>query len=263
MSESKDHAPAVVPLAQAGLRKEGVDEQLKTLLHSEALERKAAVKKLLGHLVRESFAGNVENLRSRKICEFLYPRHKAAASQLRGDIGKLRKCLDAHYSSSEAMPGEIRFTIPEGQYVVDAPRASHPTAAPPAGRPGAAARIFEPAADAEVHQRVPVRGRIDSLNIDLRPWLVVRTPGGDLYPQCRVRRNGPEWEEEVRIGLLQWGADEGAIYEINLVAADADGDAAFYQYMKSGRDGFGPLLPTDCVVLDAKKVTRRDIRSEG
>jgi hypothetical protein len=123
------------------------------------------------------------------------------------------------------------------------------------------AAILEPADHAEVYQRVTVRGRIDGLHPDLQAWLVVGTPVGDHYPQCRVSRSAPEFEHEVRIGLLQWGSNEGAEYVIHLVAAQADGDAAFYHYLKSGRDGFGPLLPTDSQVLDSKRVTRRDLRA--
>src|SRR5262249_11557585 len=122
------------------------------------------------------------------------------------------------------------------------------------------ARILEPAAEGEVHQRVIVRGRIDSLDLDLRPWLLVKIPSDNLYPQCRVRRKEPEWEAEIRIGLQKWAADEGTVYEILLVAADVDGDSAFHQCLKENRDGFGTLLPTDCVVLDRRRVVRRDIR---
>lgn len=107
---------------------------------------------------------------------------------------------------------------------------------------------------------MPVRGRIDVLHPDLRPWLIVETPVGDHYPQCWISRSKPDWESEVRIGLVQWGADEGAVYVIHLVAVGIEGDAAFYTYMKSGRDGFGPLLPADCLMLDKKRVTRCDIR---
>jgi hypothetical protein len=68
-------------------------------------------------------------------------------------------------------------------------------------------------------------------------------------------------ENEVRIGLVTRGTDEGAVYVIHLVAVGIEGDCAFYNYVKSGRDGFGPLLPADCLMLDKKRVTRRDIRA--
>lgn len=253
-----DPVPHPVPLWQAGIAQADIDRQLEKLLHSEALEGKGSEKRLLRHLVGESLAGNGQRLSVSAITKALFREYVPGDSRVRGDTAKLRWFLDAYYAS-EAGAGELRFTIPTRQYAVHAPRASAPIDASPQARP--AACILEPAADAEVYQRVPVRGRIDALDLDLRPWLVVRTPVGDLYPQCRVRRKSPEWEEEVRIGLLQWGRDEGAVYEINLVAAGADGDVEFYQYLKSNRDGFGPLLPTDCTVLDAKRVTRRDIRS--
>lgn len=106
-----------------------------------------------------------------------------------------------------------------------------------------------------------VRGKIEALDLDLTVWLVIATPCGNLYPQCQVSRRVDEWEHEVRIGLLQWVSVEGAKYEILLVAVRADRDAAFYQYLKSGKDGFGPMLPTDSFVLDGKTVIRRDIRT--
>jgi hypothetical protein len=255
----------VVPLSQAGMPEPDIDRQLEKLCHSDALEGKRAKKDLLRHLVRESVAGNAQRLRVPAITKALFGEYVTGDSRVRVDTGKLREHLDAYYGSSEAKAGEIRFTIPTRQYVVHAPRASGKSNEFQARQPEErrAARILEPADNAEVHQRVPVRGRIDALDVDLRPWLVVRTPVGDLYPQCRVRRYSPEWQEEVRIGLVQWGADEGAVYEIMLVAANADGDVAFYQYLRANRDGFGPLLPTDCIVLDAKRVTRRDIRPQS
>jgi hypothetical protein len=253
----------MVPLSLADIPHGEIDKQLEKLCHSEALEGKRSEKRLLAYLVRESLAGNVKRLRVPEITKALFRRYDPGDSRVRGDAGRLRGYLDVYYASSEAKPGEIRFTIPTRQYVVHAPKTSGVSAQSRArqqARP--IASILEPANNADVYQRVLVRGRIDALDVDLRPWLVVRTPVGDLYPQCRVRRASPEWEEEVRIGLLQWGADEGAVYEINLVVADADGDAEFYQYLKSNRDGFGPLLPTDCAVLDARRVTRRDIRPQ-
>ena len=255
----------VVPLAHAGIPHPDIDRQLEKLCHSEALEGKGSEKRLLRHLARESLAGNAQRLRVPEITRALFREYIPGDTRVRGDTGSLRKYLDAYYASSEAQPGEIRFTIPTRQYVVHAHKASgkrtESQAPQPEERP--AAQILEPADNAEVHQRVPVRGRIDALDVDLRPWLVVRTPVGDLYPQCRVKRYKPEWQEEVRIGLVQWGADEGAVYEIMLVAANADGDVAFYQYLRANRDGFGPLLPTDCLVLDARCVIRRDIRPQG
>ena len=57
---------------------------------------------------------------------------------------------------------------------------------------------------------------------------------------------------------LQWGADVSAVYIIHLVASGYEGDSAFYTYMQTVRDGFGPLLPADCLMLDKKRVPRRD-----
>ena len=253
----------LVPLWQAGIPRADIEAQLDKLCHSYALEGKGAEKNLLKNLVRESLAGNVGRLHVSEITTALFRHSVPGDSRVRGDAGKLRGYLDTYYASAEAKLGEIRFAIPERQYVVYTLKASGKSAETHTLQAAAAARILEPARGAEVHQRIPVRGTIDALDLNLRPWLVVRTPVGDHYPQCRVRRKGPEWEEEVRIGRLQWGSDEDAIYEILFVAADADGDLEFYQYLKANRDGFGPILPTDCLVLDTCPVTRRDIRPKG
>ncbi|HEV2642813.1 MAG TPA: toll/interleukin-1 receptor domain-containing protein [Candidatus Elarobacter sp.] len=123
--------------------------------------------------------------------------------------------------------------------------------------------IVAPKDNEEVHQRIVVRGTIYALHSDLRAWLVVKTPVGDLYPQGRVTRNEPDWEREVRIGLAQWGADEGAVYEIHLVAAGPDADYQFDRYLRGegpSRDGLGPLWPGDATILDRTCVIRRDLR---
>jgi hypothetical protein len=173
--------------------------------------------------------------------------------------------LAEYYASPEAQPGEIRLELPAQQYFILAPRASaaHQEPAPlvRAGS-GVAASIMEPTDGTEVNHRVTVRGNIEALNPDLRAWLLVATPVGDNYPQCRVSRSRPQFEHDVRIGRLQQGSDEGAEYVIHLIAVDADGDSALYNYLKSGRDGFGPMLPTDAIVLDSKLVIRRDIRPQ-
>jgi hypothetical protein len=260
MRYSETNLDGFVPLGQAGIPEPEIRRQLKTLLHSTAFENKRNSKKLLEYLVNKAIAGHVPSQAEIARDVFGKKHLNRGDAQPRGETGKVRAFLAEHYASTEAQPGEIRFYIPPRQYGVFAPK--RPSAEPlPLRRDSLPiAVITEPQNNVEVYQRVTVQGRIDVLNFDLRVWLVVRTPGGDLYPQCRVSRNNPEWEQEVRIGRLQWGSDEGAEYEINLVAADGDGDCAFHQYLKSNRDGFGPLLPSDVTVLDAKRVTRRDIR---
>jgi hypothetical protein len=260
-AHGKEAAP--VPLAQAGIPRPEVEWQLEKLRGSRALEGKHSEKNLLEYLVRESLAGNLNRLRVPTITDELFGKYLPGDSRARREAGKLRKHLEEYYASSAAQPGEVRFTIPDGQYVVHAPKAAGAIIQSQSqkAQEGPIARIFDPAMDAEVHQRVSVRGRIEVLNLDLRAWLVVKTPSGQLYPQCRVRRNNPNWQEEVRIGYVVWGSEEGIAFEITLVAADAEGDAAFYQYLKSGEDGFGPLMPADCEVLDTIRVIRRDIRA--
>ncbi len=250
-----------VLLDQTGIPKPRIMEQLDTLLHSEALENQGSEKRLLTYLVKTCLSGKVPRVRDITEALFLGPREKYISGhpRARQEAKGLRDHLADHYAKY-AKPGELVFNIPQEQYGVFAPKAKAGSPQFPAPSASAIASILEPAQDAEVHQRVNVRGRIDALHPDLRPWLVVETPVGDHYPQCWVSRNTPEWENEVRIGLVQFGADEGAVYVIHLVAVTIEGDAEFYQYMKSGRDGFGPLLPRDCILLDKRRVTRRDIR---
>ena len=266
MGDSENrNSDAFVPLGQTGIPKADIEKQLEKLLRSETFEGKRSEKRLLTHLVRESFAGNTARLRVADITRALFRRYDRGDSRVRGDTGRLRDYLDAYYASPEAKPGEIRFTIPERQYVVYAPRAAGASADQSAGGSGVPAigRILEPGAEADVHQRVVVRGRIDSLDADLRPWLLVRTPSGVLHPQSRVSRKKPEWEGEVIIGRAQVGLDEGYAYEIMLVAADAEGEALFHEYLKTGEYGFGKVLPADCTVMDSRRVVRRDVRPPG
>ena len=248
-----------VPLALAGIAKQDIDRQLDKLLHSEAFEGKAATKRLLSHLVQNSVSGNTQRLRGAEIAKAVFPKSDDGPTRVRKEAGMLRKCFEAYYSSPEAKAGEVRFTLPERQYVVHA-RAQQK---PQAEQKPALGSILEPAVETEVYQSLSVAGRIDGLDPDLRVWLVVRTPVGDHYPQCRVSRKSPDWKAEVRIGRLQPGSDEGAVYEILLVATDADGDAEFYQYIRENRDGFGSMLPTDSEILDQRKVTRRDNRPQS
>jgi hypothetical protein len=263
MSDAEPKATAEwVLLGQAGIPKPEIDRQVETLCHSPAFDDRDKARELLRYLVDEAVAGRVPSVVEIARGAFGRKDFDSSDPYVRSVAGKLRESLTRHYDE-HAKPGEIQFKLPTGQYFILAPRARavHHEPAPfvrPDNRP--VASILEPVQNAEVYQRVTVKGQIDYLSLDLRAWLVVGTPVGDNYPQCRVSRNSPEWEHEVRIGLLQWGSNEDAEYEIKLVAADADGDSEFYQYLKSGRDGFGPLLPTDSLVLDAKMVTRRDLR---
>jgi hypothetical protein len=121
--------------------------------------------------------------------------------------------------------------------------------------------ITSPTDGTEVLQKIVVSGRIDSLHLDLRVWLVIKTPVGDHYPQCRISLDRAEWHHEVRIGRLQWGSDNGAVYEILLIATAADADYKFDQYVRgdgNSRDGFGGFLPVDIEILDSKRVVRQD-----
>lgn len=254
----------LVPLAVANIAEEEVSAQVETLCHSPAFENQENARKLLRYLVGPNLAGKEPTPREIALSGLGMQNFGPGDSHVRNTANKLRECLEEHYASAEAKPGEIRLWLPARRYWIQTPKPLAGNAQSP--RPTKSRMvgvIVEPAEMAEVYQRVTVRGRIDALHPDLRAWLVVETPVGDHYPQCRVSRKNPQWECEVRIGLLQWGSNEGAEYVIQLVAADADGDSAFYQYLKSGRDGFGPLLPTDSTVLDSRRVTRRDLRPQA
>jgi hypothetical protein len=265
MSVKAEGIEELVPLGQTGISEGDILRQVETLCHSTAFEKRRNAKKLLKYLVSQALIGRVPRVGEIAAAVLGKRNLDRGDAQVRTETGKLRRHLAQHYASVEAKRDEIRFNIPPRQYIVFAPRM-------PAGDPGSRtpghsgsrmlAAILEPQDKAQVYQRVTVRGRIDRLHPDLRAWLVVETPVGDNYPQCRVSRSGPEWEHDVRIGLVQWASDEGARYIIHLVATDADGDFEFYRYLKSGRDGFGPLLPTDSRIVDSKHVTRRDIRPD-
>jgi hypothetical protein len=260
----RKNEPEAVPLAQAGIPRPQVEWQLQKLLRSPVLEGKRSEKDLLQYLVRESLAGNLLRLRVPVITDVLFGKYDPGSSRARQEAKKLRKTLAVYYSSREASPGELRFTIPAKGYVVYAPKATGEIIQTEVSKPqdGPVARIFDPATNAEVHQRIAVRGRIEVLDLDLRAWLVIKSPSGQLYPQCRVRRNNQDWQEEVRVGHVQWGSEEGIGFEIQLVSADAEGDYSFYHYLKSDREGFGTVMPGDCELLDAVRVIRRDIRNK-
>jgi hypothetical protein len=255
-AEHDDFEHELVAIRNAGIPEAAILQQVETLCRSVTFENQGNPKKLLRYLVEQAIAGNVPRASEISRVVFSSPPDSPLVRQ---EARKLRNLLALHYET--AKEGEIRLGIPPKQYGVFAPKLATATAQFPTPPARSVARILEPAQDAQVHQRVAVRGRIDVLHPDLRPWLIVETPVGDHYPQCWVSRGAPEWEHEVRIGLAQWGADEGAVYVIHLVAVSIEGDTAFYTYMKSGRDGFPPLLPADCLLLDKKRVTRRDIRA--
>ena len=258
--ERQSRTEEMVLLGQAGIPRSEIDRQIENICSSKALDGQGKTRDLLRLLVEEALAGRVP--RPTEIAEKLGKLdYEDGDPYVRTTTGRLRESLKEYYQTC-ARRGEIRIEVPKGQYFVLGSKARKDRRPPLAdGAIQFKVSIEDPKDLVEVNHRVIVKGRIDSLDFDVRVWLVVRTPIGDLYPQCQVSRKTSEWEHEVRIGLLQWGRDEGAEYEIYLVATRADGDVAFYQYLKSGKDGFGPLLPTDAVVLDAKRVIRRDIRS--
>ncbi len=125
------------------------------------------------------------------------------------------------------------------------------------------ASILEPQEYDEVYRQTQMRGRIDSLDLDLRPWLVVLAADGYYYPQCRVSRRSPSWEHEVGIGRMPWGETDGVVFTILLVAVDTDGDFDFQSHMKRNDPLYSKSLPSDIKILDTRTVVRRDIRPGG
>jgi hypothetical protein len=254
----------LVPLGQAGMEDEEVKAQVETLCHSAAFERQGNAKKLLRYLVPQSLAGKNPTPREIALKGLGRKNYYPGDANVRNAADKLRKCLEKHYASAEAKPGEIRFYLPSETYIIHAPKSPDVNnQSPRYSKSRMVGVIVDPAEGAEVYHRLTVRGRIDALDADLRVWLVIEIPVGIYYPQCRVSRKSPEWESEVRIGFRLWGTDEGTEYVIHLVAADSDGDFHFYEYLKAARDGFGAVLPTDCLVLYSRRVTRCDLRPEA
>lgn len=254
----------LVPLGQAGVEEDEVKAQVETLCHSPAFENQGNPKKLLRYLVPLSLAGKRPTPREIALKCFGRKHYDPGDAHVRNTANKLRECLEEHYGSAEARPKEIRFCLPSLTYIIHAPKAQDVNSQSPRySKSRMVGVIVDPAEGAEVHHRLKVRGRIDALDADLRVWLVIEIPVGIYYPQCRVSRKSPEWESEVRVGYRLWGTDEGTEYVIHLVAADSDGDFHFYEYLKAARDGFGAVLPTDCLVLYSRRVTRRDLRPEA
>jgi hypothetical protein len=149
----------LVPLAQAGVSSTDVERQLARLCDSGMLGRADCVKDLLRHLVRESLANNVRRLNVADVTEAVYKGpYYPDDTRARVDAGKVRKGLKAFYASGDARPRDIRFDLPQRQWVIYAPRAA-----------GArlVASIWEPTDGAEVYRRLTVRGYIDGLDLDL------------------------------------------------------------------------------------------------
>ena len=254
MEEIRKDAEELVLLGQAGWPRAAILEQVERFRNSSAFDDGEQARALLGYLVDEALAGRVPSAPAvaRVIGKLDY---RSTDPHVRKAMARLRERLEKY--NARKRKGEIPLEIPEGNYIVFAPRktaASSNIVGPPI------AAIIEPAEQEEVYGTVPVRGRIDELDPDLRPWLVVLASDGFYYPQSRVSRRSPSWESEVRCGRMEWGKTDGSEFVILLVAAAEDGDFKF-QGDKEGRDlGFGTRLPTDVIVLDTRRVIRRDIR---
>jgi len=244
-----------VLLGQAGYPAAAVLVQVERICNSAAFDGKERLRMLLAYLVEEALKGRV-------------PKPEAIAQEFgstsesfaRTNTGRVREKLELYYPHQHAKRGEIHLVILPQSYIVVAPR--H-IAAPSGVDIPASAYILEPADNSEVYARVPVRGRIDALDPDLRVWLVVLASDGFYYLQTRVSRRSPSFECHTRVGRIVWGSLDGVEFVIMLVAADIDADFEFQGNMKRCDDGFGTRLPADTQVLASVKVVRRDIRPGG
>jgi hypothetical protein len=260
MSATKEQQKQWVPLAHSGILEKDIHAQVEILCHSASFENQGNARKLLRFLVEKAILGQKPSM---KELSRLFRQIPIPSDNLVRNAGRtLRLALAEHYEKN-AKVTEIHLDVPPYQYGVFAPKA-------PTGRSQAVnldtraiATILEPVQGAEVYRRVTVRGRIDALHPDLRPWLVIETPdGGGFYPQHWVSRESPDWEWDVYAGRAQHGIDDGGLFVIHLVAVTIDGDSIFYQFTKSGGDLFGSFLPADCIILDSKNVIRRDRRDK-
>jgi hypothetical protein len=243
-----------VLLGQAGYDAAAVWAQVERISNSNAFDGKDTQRKIFAHLVEEALKGHV-------------PQHETVAQRFgsngetfaRTNTNRVREQLVEYYDE-EAKRGEIRLNIMPKSYLVVAPL--HIAASSGVDIP-ASASILEPADGSEVYARVPVSGRIDVLDPDLRVWLIVLATDGFYYLQGRVSRRSPAFQNHTRTGRMQWGEFEGVEFVILLVAADIDADYEFQGNMKRCDDGFGTRLPADTQVLHSVRVVRRDIRPGG
>lgn len=139
-----------------------------------------------------------------------------------------------------------------------------PPPAEPEGGAGARANvasIISPQEMEEVPQRVHVTGRTGSLAADLSPWLIVETAGGLIYPQASLPRVPGDWMRDVRIGRNIPDLDKGGKYDVLLVAVGADTNYNFEKYVRGESehtDSMGRVRPSEMLVLDSRRVVRRD-----
>jgi len=171
--------PEWVLLGQAGYPAAAVMAQVERLSNSRPFDDGEQARILLPYLVQEALAGRVPQ-----------PVDIAAAlGKLQFDtrdpfvrtaMGRLRDRMEKYYSQC-ARRSEIHLTIPDGNYIVFAPRNTAGAEDVGADIP-AIASILEPSERAEVYRRAIVRGRIDALDPDLRVWLVVLASDGLVRP---------------------------------------------------------------------------------
>lgn len=262
MSGIHKETEKLVFLGQAGWPEEVIKSHVKEMCNSAAFDDGDQARILLPYLVGEALAGHF--LDGEDIALELGKRDFGKGDPfVRTAMQRLRRRMQNYYA---AIPRQgVRLVIPSETYLVMAPRfVAARTELPQSSVVNipVIASIVEPDERAEVYRRVMVRGRIDSLDPDLRPWLIVLAPDNFYYPQCRVSRRSPFWEAPVTIGRVQWGETDGMEFHIVLAAANVDGDYAMETFLKSHSDAYGTRLP-DADIIAMRRILRRDIRPES
>lgn len=262
MSAIHKEAEKPVFLGQAGWPEEIIKSHVNEMCNSVAFDDGDQARTLLSYLVRESLAGHL--LEAEDVALALGKRDFGKRDPfVRTAMKRLRKRMQNYYGEIRR-PG-LQLVIPSETYIVMAPRfIAARTELPRSAVVNipVIASIVEPEERADVYRRFVVRGRIDSLDPDTRPWLIVLAPDNFYYPQCRVSRRSPFWEAPVTIGREPWGETDGMEFDIVLAAAGVDGDLAMETYLKNHGDGYGTRLP-DTEIIASRRVIRRDIRPES
>jgi hypothetical protein len=252
----------LVFLGQAGWPEEVINEHVKKMCSSTAFDDGDQARILLSYLVSEALAGHL--IDAEDIARELGKRDFGKGDPfVRAAMQRLRRRMQNYYAAIRRHP--LQLAIPSETYLVMTWRfVATRTELPQSSSLDipVIASIVEPGERAEVYRRVLVRGRIDALDPDARPWLIVLAPDNFYYPQCRVSRRSPFWEAPVTIGRVQWGETDGMEFDIVLAAAGVDGDFAMESYMKNHGDGYGTRLP-DSQIIASRRIIRRDIRPES
>jgi hypothetical protein len=239
-----------VLLGQSGYSVAAITEQVERICNSEKFDNSDGLRRNLAFLVNEALSGRVPTAAD------INKEFKGKGTYAFVTTGRVRTKLKDYYATSRGKRDEIQLLLLPKSYIIVTRRnaaESWGEDIPPK------AYILEPADNSENPGGVTVRGKIHSLDPDLRVWLVVRDADGVYYLQGRISRRSPTFQMTTRTGRMQTGQHEGGVFEILLVSADAEADYQFHGNMPRCDEGFGQKLPEDTFVLASIKVVRRDI----